>query len=518
MPKEPFNLTDKQGLPLIQNVKVSAMEKKAKPKTTLHSKEDPCADTDCSSANEASGSDESSELSESTLLFALAFTGLGAAAQGARGGEDGTASNQAMPTPKPDTNKPDTNKPDSTPAPAPKPDPKPDPTPPPNTKPDDTPEPHGDTQAPGIVSIQYLRATYHALSSDNPYADPDLAAGDNAWLLHAQDELFFSVKLTENVYVKGSPVLMLDIGGQERFANFDSGSGTNELRFKYTVQRRDHDLDGISIPKNALVRTDPKEDDIVDGAGNPLQGFESGDRGDSAPVEFNSPGQTLRISAAGLAAIDLGDIGQLISPVRVEGKWYYLLDRNRNGELDEGDALRFSELAAYLNTNQATARQPHWLATGDRYQYPGQVKVMLPETTFGMTAVYTTKPPADTQGQGTGEASLQTDSNRLYLDHWEPGPIAGTAVNSPLMKNPQYDGLAAIWDAFNGDGTGSRANSDTAPELSGIPSAWKYPVLENKGKIWGTSSYIMPSTFTLARGMGQEASADEFAYGVFQVI
>jgi hypothetical protein len=57
----------------------------------------------------------------------------------------------------------------------------------------------------------------------------------------------FTVNLSENVVVTGSPRLQLDIGGVTRFAPYVSGSGTNLLSFAYPVVAPDFDRDGVTL-------------------------------------------------------------------------------------------------------------------------------------------------------------------------------------------------------------------------------------------------------------------------------
>jgi hypothetical protein len=57
----------------------------------------------------------------------------------------------------------------------------------------------------------------------------------------------FTVQFTEDVNVTGFPQLNLDIGGVARSAVYQSGSGSQSLVFRYSVQAGDTDADGISI-------------------------------------------------------------------------------------------------------------------------------------------------------------------------------------------------------------------------------------------------------------------------------
>ena len=68
-------------------------------------------------------------------------------------------------------------------------------------------------------------------------------------------ELSIDVVLDKNVTVDtngGTPYVGIDVGGDTKQAGYASGSGTNHLRFRYTVQAGDNDTDGISITANAL--------------------------------------------------------------------------------------------------------------------------------------------------------------------------------------------------------------------------------------------------------------------------
>ncbi len=53
-----------------------------------------------------------------------------------------------------------------------------------------------------------------------------------------------------NVSVTGTPRLVLDIGGNTVYANYLTGSGTQNLTFRYTVQAGDDDSDGIEVTPN----------------------------------------------------------------------------------------------------------------------------------------------------------------------------------------------------------------------------------------------------------------------------
>jgi len=77
----------------------------------------------------------------------------------------------------------------------------------------------------------------------------------NRWW-RAGDVLTATVTFDEAVTVAtsdGAPTLALDVGGRLVQARYESGSGTAALNFTYAVPAGLNDLDGVSIPENALA-------------------------------------------------------------------------------------------------------------------------------------------------------------------------------------------------------------------------------------------------------------------------
>jgi hypothetical protein len=83
-----------------------------------------------------------------------------------------------------------------------------------------------------------------AISVSSPAADGLYKAGDS---------IDVQVQFGEAVTVTGSPQLVLETGAVDRAVNYTSGSGTNTLTFRYTVQAGDTsaDLDSIALELNA---------------------------------------------------------------------------------------------------------------------------------------------------------------------------------------------------------------------------------------------------------------------------
>ncbi|TDQ79098.1 MBG domain-containing protein [Sphingobacterium yanglingense] len=78
--------------------------------------------------------------------------------------------------------------------------------------------------------------------------------------------LDFTVNISENVSVTGTPRITLTIGNTIRYATYRSGSGSSALEFRYTVQVGDLDLNGIGVA--GLLELNGAV--IADGAGNAM--------------------------------------------------------------------------------------------------------------------------------------------------------------------------------------------------------------------------------------------------------
>ena len=57
----------------------------------------------------------------------------------------------------------------------------------------------------------------------------------------------FTINLSEVVIVTGTPRIAVDVGGNQRFANYTSGTGTNALTFTLSPAIGDIDLDGVTL-------------------------------------------------------------------------------------------------------------------------------------------------------------------------------------------------------------------------------------------------------------------------------
>ena len=143
--------------------------------------------------------------------------------------------------------------------------------------------------------------------------------------------------------------------------------------------------------------------------------------------------------------IDLGSYGKLIRPVQVDGgNWYYYWDRSGDGSSADTGTLNGGvdyTTRADLNPifNENLSGQSVGATTTDTHRYAKLNNVWLALPTSGVTPLAT----GDKNGTSVGSA---------------------TAANGSLADNPAYDDLLAIWDAYNGTGTGTQTN--------GTPTGW----------------------------------------------
>ena len=79
----------------------------------------------------------------------------------------------------------------------------------------------------------------------------------------AEDEIQVTVTFGETVFVTGMPQLSLELGGGQRTATYEGGSGTAALVFGYTVAAGESDMDGVGVEADSL-----SGGTIRDGAGH----------------------------------------------------------------------------------------------------------------------------------------------------------------------------------------------------------------------------------------------------------
>ena len=151
----------------------------------------------------------------------------------------------------------------------------------------------------------------------DPGRDRTYAAGDPVDVV---------VTFDEPVYATGAPVLALSIGADTLTAALADGGGTKALRFRYVVAAGDHDMDGVSIPANAL-----SGGTIADVADNPADrtfaALEADDEhlvdalppsiaevrfsSDAGPDRTYTPGDVVELSVVFTEAVHVGGVPML---------------------------------------------------------------------------------------------------------------------------------------------------------------------------------------------------------------
>ena len=104
-----------------------------------------------------------------------------------------------------------------------------------------------------VTEVNELTVSSLAITSD-PGADATYAAGD---------EIQITVTFNETMVVTETPQLTLKVGGQDRTANYQSGTGA-ALLFAYEVADGDEDTDGVSIEANRLSLNGGTIQDVSD--------------------------------------------------------------------------------------------------------------------------------------------------------------------------------------------------------------------------------------------------------------
>lgn len=121
-----------------------------------------------------------------------------------------------------------------------------------------------DTNGIGVSSIQLNGGTINDLSgivADLSFMSPDTAAvlvdssaptvqtatGPASGTYAPGQYLNFNLTFNKPINVTGTPRLALTIGSVTRYANYLSGTGTNTILFRYTIQTGDSDSDGIVV-------------------------------------------------------------------------------------------------------------------------------------------------------------------------------------------------------------------------------------------------------------------------------
>jgi hypothetical protein len=147
---------------------------------------------------------------------------------------------------------------------------------------------------------------------------------------------------------------------------------------------------------------------------------------------------------AGEGLISLGGSnGNLIAPIQVEGKWYYVWDRNGDGKHSSdvvGGVYDYMTMDA-LETISFGRSEGRVITESNRIFTINGVRVALP--TYGG--------PLDSNGYASPTGVYKEGTS---------------ASNNTTADNPTYNDLLAIWDSQNG-------STERATNVNGAPAGWQ---------------------------------------------
>ncbi len=299
----------------------------------------------------------------------------------------------------------------------------------------------------------------------------------------AGDRIEATVRFDEAALVTGPPQLALTVGANTRQAGYVSGTGDEELVFRYTVAAADADADGISVGASALALNGGT---IRDAAGNAAA------LGLGAHAAADAAGFVVAGAAADAAA-------PTVTGVTVSGS-----GRGRNGVFIAGDALEIT--AAFSEPVTVTGNPQAVLAVGANtrradYESSGSGTAAA---VFRYTVV-----PADADADGIGVSALSLNGGRIE-------DASGNAAALAL-------GDHAVTAAPNSVVDGSAADT-LSPTVTGLTLAGVPPAPQGAGgtyragdEIEATVTFSEPVTVTgtpqLAFGIGADIRQVDYASG-----
>jgi hypothetical protein len=219
--------------------------------------------------------------------------------------------------------------------------------------------------------------------------------------------------------------------------------------------------------------------------------------------------QLYNISRAGQSVIDLGAFGKLIAPVQVEGKWYYVLDRNGDGlhtTTAVGNVFDITTLDYLEQTFVGSSGQ--LISESNRTFTINGVTVALPtDGNISSTSHF----QVSTSFTGTyNPASPGTSAATPGAGYYYATGTLGTA-GAGTTTNAGYDDLLAIWDATNATATNS--GEQGGQSYTGTPTGWA------AGRYWSaTGSYSGHAGVNLFNGQVTNNTDSSFAYVALQVL
>lgn len=116
---------------------------------------------------------------------------------------------------------------------------------------------------------------------------------------NATNTLNFTVHFSESVFITGTPILYLNIGGTSVQAAYTGGTGSGALTFSYHILDGQSDADGITIDSLGLNGTATIQDDTHNNANLTLNGVPS-----TAGVKVNTTHPTVTLTTTAPAVVN----------------------------------------------------------------------------------------------------------------------------------------------------------------------------------------------------------------------
>lgn len=197
----------------------------------------------------------------------------------------------------------------------------------------------------------------------------------------------------------------------------------------------------------------------------------------------------------GQSVIDLGSHGKLIEPVQVDGgKWYYFWDRSGDGtSLSRGSLNGGKDTVSHIILDR--------LLSFDIKGIPSPFKTTDNDFRFGKINGVNVALP--TYGANANESGV-----------FAVGTNIGSSTGDTSL-NGKYDGLLAIWDAYNGSSSGSRYVDGTPPGWqkeeywSATPAGTGYIKVDLSDGSFLTSNYPSSDQFVVLEVLPQSVVNDK---------
>ena len=178
--------------------------------------------------------------------------------------------------------------------------------------------------------IAALSAPGNASASSSPATVTNVAitsSPDSGDTYGADETIQVTVTFSEAVTVTGVPFLRLRVGNSTQPADYASGSGSTAIVFEYTVEARNKDSDGVSIPQNPIIK--PASDVTIRSAGgvdaNPNHSGisdQASHKVDGSPTQPATPGAGPTVTAMRIASSPAsGDTYGENEKIEVEVSW-----------------------------------------------------------------------------------------------------------------------------------------------------------------------------------------------------